>query len=519
MSRSITRREFAGAASALVAASCSRPAAPVRPNILFVIADDQSFPHAGAYGDRIAQSPHFDRIAREGVVFDRAYSVCPSCTPSRSAVLTGRQIWQTGEGGVLYGTLPSDLPTFPLLLRDAGYHAGWTGKSWGPGDWRAAGRTEHPCGREYNAHKFAPALDAALDQRDPATNFRDFLADRKSPDQPFCFWFGSSEPHRVYSKGSGLRAGKKLGDVRVPPYWPDSPEVRSDILDYYAEIDWFDAQLGRVLRIIEDRGELDRTLIIVTSDNGMPFPRAKVNLYDPGVHMPLAMRWPGGQLPAGRRVSEFVMHIDLAPTILEAAGIASPNGTTGSSLLPLIRTGKPVREFAVAALERHTWCRPDGQTYPIRSFRTARHLYIRNFAPDRWPTGGDYLSSNRTAHGDVDAAPIKEFMTAPAQQKQFSTQYELNFGRRPAEELYDLERDPHEIHNLAADPASIATLAQLRERLNEYLSSTNDPRIRGEDPWQQYPYRQTTGYGASFNSTLPKSERDRAAGRASHKPE
>lgn len=508
----MTRRDLLGA-SALLTASCANTSEAARPNILFVIADDQSFPHAGAYGDPIAKTPHFDRIAREGALFTRAYTACPSCTPSRTAILTGLPIWQTGEGGVLYGTLPKELPVWPLALRDAGYHTGWTGKTWSPGDWRAAGRTEHPCGREYNKLRFSPPLHPALDPRDAAANFSAFLADRKDPAQPFCFWFGSTEPHRAYEKGAGLRAGKDPAQVKVPPYWPDTPEVRSDILDYYAEVDWLDQQLGRVLAVLEQKGELDRTLIVVTSDNGMPFPRSKVNLYDPGVHMPLAIRWPG-HIPAGKKIDEFVMHTDFSAFLREAAGLvpASPLGE-------LIRTGKPIRSHVITALERHTMCRPDGATYPIRSLRNKQFSYLRNFAPDRWPTGGDFLSSNKTTHGDVDGATIKDFMLDPANQKKFAREFQLNFGRRPAEELYDLTADPHEIHNLAALPEHAATLAQLRAQLEAELRAASDPRIAGQDPWQNYPYRQTTGYGASFNSTLPQTERDRAAGRTTHKPE
>ena len=508
-----TRRELLGATALLAACGPQRgDQTPRPPNLLFVIADDQSYPHAGAYGDPLAKTPHFDRIAREGALFLRAYTASPSCTPSRSAVLTGKPIWQVGEGGVLYGTLPKDLAVWPLRLRDAGYHTGWTGKSWGPGDWRAAGRTEHPCGREYNERRFQPAPHAGLDPRDPAANFADFLRDRQGP-QPFCFWFGSAEPHRVYDQGAGARAGKPLAQVKVPAYWPDTGEVRSDLLDYYEEIDWFDQQLGRVLKLIEEQGELDRTLVIVTSDNGMPFPRSKVNLYDPGVHMPLAMRWPE-KIKAGTRVDEFVMHTDLNAWILEAAGVSGE-----SELGKLIRTGAAIRDFAVTALERHTMCRPDGATYPIRSIRTRQFAYLRNYAPDRWPTGGDFLSSNKTKHGDVDGAPIKDFMTAPENQKKFARQYQLCFGRRVAEELYDLTQDPDETNNLAAKPEYATTLAELRRKLEAYLRDTGDPRLRGEDPWQKYPYRQTTGYGASFNSTLSKEERDRAAGRATHKPE
>ena len=261
-----------------------------RPNILFVLADDQSYPHAGAYGCRGIRTPAFDRVAREGVLFNNSFCASPSCTPSRSAILTGRQMWQVEQAGLLYGTIPAKYPLVTHLLEDAGYRVGYTGKGWAPGDWQAGGLKRNPTGKEYNSRLYTPAPREGLDTRDYAANFADFLRERPAG-APFFFWFGSTEPHRIYARGAGQATGHKLDEVTVPAYWPDTPEVRADILDYYAEIEWMDQQLGRALRSLEAAGELDNTLIVVTSDNGMPFPRSKVNLYDRGVHMPLAMRW------------------------------------------------------------------------------------------------------------------------------------------------------------------------------------------------------------------------------------
>jgi len=490
-----------------------------RPNLLFVIADDQSWLHAGAYGDRLVRTPAFDRIASEGVLFTHSFSASPSCTPSRSSVLTGRHQWQTGEGGVLYGTLPKQIPLFPHLLADAGYFTGFTGKGWGPGDWQAGGLARHPIGREFNSRRHASPAPEGIDARDYAANFEEFLAGRPR-EAPFFFWLGSTEPHRVYDRGAGLRSGKRIADVRVPAFLPDTPEIRSDLLDYYAEIEWYDRQLARALVALEKTGEIENTVIVVTSDNGMPFPRAKVNLYDYGVRMPLAIRW-GERVKGGRTIDEFVSHVDLAPTLLEAAGLPPPAGTSGRSLLPLL-DGKtdPSRDAAFTALERHTMCRPGGSTYPMRAIRSRRYLYIRNFAPDRWPTGGpEFVSSNLTFHGDVDGCPTKDFMVAPENRKRFAAQYELCFGKRPAEEFYDVAADPGQVRNLASDPASRSEVARHRTRLESFLRSSGDPRMEDRDPWQSYVYRQTSGYGASFNRALPEEERSKAAALGAHKPE
>jgi uncharacterized sulfatase len=272
---------------------------------------------------------------------------------------------------------------------------------------------------------------------------------------------------------------------------------------------------------LERTSQLDNTLIIVTSDNGMPFPRAKVNLYESGTHMPLAISWPAA-VPAGRESRDFVSHADLAPTILHAAGLGAPSQR---SILPLLKSSASgqidaSRDFAVSCLERHTYCRPGGATYPIRSIRTATHLYIRNFAPDRWPTGGpDFISSNRLPHGDVDACPTLDFLLSEDAQRRFPGQYDLCFGKRPGEELYELAADPDQVNNVAASPAMADVKKQLSARLEAFLRQTSDPRIEGRDPWQDYPYRQTSGFGASFNTALPQELRDKARGGARAKPE
>ena len=483
-----------------------------RPNILFAIADDRSWPGAFAARNNALRLPANDQVERQGVRFNHSFCASPSCTPSRSAVLTGRQAWQVQEGGVLYGTLRPQYPVFTHLLEDAGYHVGSTGKTWAPGDWGAAGQKRPASGREFNTRRLNSPV-SGLDTRDYAANFEDFLEARKAG-QPFFFWYGGTEPHRAYTPGHGLKNGKRLEDVDVPPFWPDSEAVRSDILDYCAEVEWFDSHLGRMLVALERKGELDNTLVVVTSDNGMPFPRAKVNLYDWGVRMPLSISW-GSRLPAGRSIDSFVQHIDFAPTFLEAAGLKAPESMTGRSLIPLFKEEDPKRDAAYCSLERHVMARPNGETYPVRSIRTKDYLYLRNFKPNRWPTGGSFISSNRTPHGDVDAGPTPAFIS----QNVSSREYDLCYNRRPAEELYDLKSDPWQMKNVATDPAHKSAKKQLWGRLESYLRQTGDPRIEGRDPWKDYVYHQTTGYGAAFNKSLPAAERKRALELPRHKPE
>jgi N-sulfoglucosamine sulfohydrolase len=493
--------------------SFGNPSTIPPPNILFVFADDQSWLHCGAMGDKNVNTPAFDRIAREGVLFTHSFSACPSCTPSRGAVLSGQDIWRIKQAGVLYGTIPTELKLYPLMLEDAGYFVGYTGKGWVPGNWFAEGLQRYPMGREYNDRKEG-TVAVGIDKRDYSKNFEDFLKDRPKG-RPFCFWFGATEPHRIYQKGVGLKSGKKIENVKVPPFWPDVEEIRSDILDYYYEIEWYDSHLLSIIAMLEEIGELDNTLIVVTSDNGMPFPRAKTTLYDWGTRMPLAIRW-GDKVKAGRVADDLVCHTDFAPTFLEAAGLPVPPEMTGKSLLPILLSDKqgivdPSRERIFTATERHTWCRPDGATYPVRAVRTREFLYIRNYQPDRWPTGGPtFISSNKTFHGDVDACPTKSFMVKEENQKKFAKEYQLCFGKRPAEELYKITEDPGQINNLAEDPEYRSIKEKLTRQLTEHLTKTGDPRMRGEDPWQDYIYFQTDGFGARYNKSLTPEERARA---------
>ena len=433
--------------------------------------------------------------------------------------MTGQDIWRLRQAGVLYGSIPHDIPLFPLLLRDSGYHVGYTGKGWVPGDPFALGLDRYPIGKEYNDAKNR-FVASGLNDQDYSENFRRFLRDRPEG-APFFFWFGCKEPHRVYEDGIGKRLGKTTKDVKVPDFFPDVDVVRSDILDYCVEIEYFDRQLGEMIQQLEQMGELDNTIVVVTSDNGMPFPRCKTTLYDWGVRMPMAIRW--SKIPPDRRVDDFVLLTDCAPTLLDAAGLEIPPQMTGKSLQPLLTSAKQgrieaARDHVVTAVERHTWCRPDGATYPSRAIRNYDYLYIRNFEPDRWPTGGpSFVSSNKTFHGDVDACPTKTFMVD--HQDRFPREYELCFGKRPLEELYDVRDDPAQIKNLADDARFADVKQRLWRQLQQRLRRSGDPRIHGEDPWKDYVYRQTIGFGATFNASLSDEERRRARERASHKPE
>ncbi|NDE99375.1 MAG: DUF229 domain-containing protein, partial [Verrucomicrobia bacterium] len=284
----------------LASAAAERP-----PNILFAIADDWGA-HAGAYGTRWVKTPHFDRVAKEGILFTRAFTPNAKCAPSRACILTGRNSWQLKEAANHICYFPAEFKGWGEALAENGWTVGHTMKGWGPGvATNALGQPRSMTGKAFNARKAAPPT-TGIANNDYAGNFADFLA-TTTTNQPWCFWYGAVEPHRGYEFGSGVaKGGKKLTDIdRVPAYWPDNDTVRNDMLDYAFEVEHFDRHLGRMLAELEKHGLLEHTLVIVTSDHGIPFPRGKGSAYEASNHVPLAMRWPRGIAKPGRVVDDY----------------------------------------------------------------------------------------------------------------------------------------------------------------------------------------------------------------------
>ena len=439
-----------------------------RPNILFVIADDWGFGHAGAYGAKWVNTPNFDRIAREGLLFNNCFTSNPKCSPCRATILTGRNTWQLKEAVNHQSIFPAEFPVYPSLLADAGYFTGHTGKGWGPGDFKSTGWANNPAGPQFNELKLKPPT-SGISPVDYAGNFGSFLEKRKK-DQPFCFWLGGHEPHRKYEEGSGIRAGKKPADVTLPGFYPDNRVIRSDYLDYAVEVEWFDEHLGRALKKLEEIGELDNTFVVVSSDHGEPFPRVKGQIYEKGFHIPLAIRW-GKNIPQGKVVNEFINARDFAPTYLELAGVRSPSTFTGTSFLNLIMTGKSEgwRNVMLIGKERHDLGRPGDAGYPARAIRTPEFLYIRNYMPEAWPAGNP-----ETGYRNVDDSPTKEFLLSG-----FDEYYNLSFGKRASEELYDMKNDRDCLKNLAANPEHAKVKRDLRDKMDEMLKAEGDPRALG----------------------------------------
>ncbi len=474
-----------------------------RPNILIAISDDQSFPYASAYGCRGVSTPAFDRVARGGVLFTNAFAASPGCSPSRAALLTGRHPWQIEHAGTHASWFPTKYVTFPEILQQHGYFVGYTGKGWGPG--RHFGREHNPAGPQYAAKTADPPY-TGISSDDYASNFAAFLRDRPD-DRPFCFWYGAHEPHRKFEKGSWKKAGKKLEDAVVPPFLPDTPEIRADVLDYCVEIEWFDHHLARILALLEEAGELDDTLMIVTSDNGMAFPRAKANCYEYGIHVPLAIRW-GDHVSGGRTIGGPVGFVDLTATILDAARAQNPSvqfPPSGRSLVGMLESdGSGHSETSgpavFSARERHSSSRFHNLAYPQRAMRTRDFLSIRNFRPGRWPAGAPQKfdqppTSDRPGvlgpmHGgyhDIDACPTLTFLIEHREQDTIRPYFRRAVDHRPAVEIFDIRHDPGCLRNLAGQQAFAETERQLARQFEALLRETGDPRLlNGGDIFETY---------------------------------
>jgi len=474
-----------------------------RPNILFAIADDWGL-HAGAYGTQWVKTPAFDRVAAEGVLFTRAFTPVAKCAPSRAIVLTGRHAWQNEEAGNHMAFFPPKLIGWPEVLAARGWHMGMTGKGWGPGVANDAhGKARALTGRPYNRRKAAPPTSGITDN-DYAGNFEEFL--NAAPEgAPWCFWYGSLEPHRRYEYQSGVnKGGKKTTDIpKVPDYWPDDDIVRHDMLDYAFEVEHTDRHLGRMIEELEKRGMLDNTLIIVTSDHGMPFPRCKGYCYMDSNHVPLAIRFPVGMKKAGRVVDDFVDFTDIAPTVLDFAGIAEEGSgmqpITGASWRELIESeesGRVIadRDHVLIGKERTDYGRPHEWGYPIRGIVTEEHLYLKNYESSRWPAGNP-----ETGYLDTDGSPTKSLILEMGRRDRGDKFWQLNFGMRPDEEFYVLSADPHTARNLAGDAANRDTIRLLRGRMEGILKSQNDPRMLGNGSiFDEYPLTRGAGFYERF---------------------
>ncbi len=494
-----------------------------RPNIVFAFADDLGR-YASAYAtpgtpsaNDVIRTPNFDRVAHEGTLFNSAHISAPSCTPSRASIVSGRHFFRNGSHSQLhhpwikgYEDPWDSLRGFPLILQDAGYHIGWTYKLHITE--RSLGGKKHnyqSAGSKFN--KFSQVVSAADDPEaakgelldEVRSNFRSFLADRDD-DQPFYYWFNPTNTHRDWVQGSGLKLWGIEPDKlrgRLPKFLPDNEVIREDFADYLGEAMAFDAAVGVLLDELEQRGELENTMVVVSGDHGAPgFPRGKCNLYDFGTQVPLAIRYPS-HVAAGRVIQSPVSLVDLASTFLTAAGLAADATMNSRDLTDALspKSTSPEGKLAGEVLmgrENHVdEARPGGLPYPMRALRDRNYLLIMNFKPDRWPVGITPLriplrnSKNSDRRRlDIDFGPTREFFVQYEGDESIAQAWELGFAKRPSVELYDVRRDPDQMTNLVDDPAYSDVLTRMQERLMELLRENQDPRVVADDAFDHPPY-------------------------------
>ncbi|MFV0590780.1 MAG: sulfatase [Draconibacterium sp.] len=487
-----------------------------RPNILFAISDDQSFQHTSFAGCGFVNTPAFDKIAREGIYFENCYAGSPGCAPSRSSLVTGRYHWENEQSGQHASSWMKKYVPFIDLLGKNGYATGRTGKGVAPFQYArnvndSLWRTKDAAGISYSNINYKKGNDERFSKAISPTNyfenFRYFMENEKG-NKPFFFWYGGKEPHRNYEKGSWKNRGKKLADIKqVPGFLPDNDEIRGDLLDYAVEIEWFDLHLERMLHYLDSIGELENTIVIVTSDNGMPFPRAKANCFEFGAHVPFAIRYPKA-FPGKRIVEDPISFIDIAPTILELTG-TDPKGMmpiSGRSILNILRSKKQgivdeSKEFVLSGRERHSSSRYQNWGYPQRAIRYKDFIYIWNMKPGRWPAGapqlydpkdslqllpmfgidenGKYISE--AAFTDIDDSPSKSYIIEHHQDPDISYFFGLAIAKRNEFELYNVSEDPFCLNDLSGKQEYAFIENEIKEKLIEELKHSNDPRVVGPD--------------------------------------
>ncbi len=465
-----------------------------RPNILIAIADDWGYANAGAYGCKWIKTPTFDRVASEGLLFTHAYTPTAKCSSSRSSLLTGRNPWQLKAACNHWPYFPPEFKTWIEVLGENGYYVGVTGKGWGPGvATNYDGKPRQMTGKPFNKRTTTPPT-SGISKNDYSGNFEDFL-NAVPKNQPWCFWYGSTEPHRDFEYGSGIsKGGKKLSDIdKVPSYLPDNEVVRTDLLDYALEVEYFDKHLERILQILEKSGQLENTIVVVTSDNGMSFPRVKGQTYDFANRMPLAIMWKNGIKNPGRTIDDYISFIDFAPTFLELAQVKlSKSGMqpiTGKSFAEIFKSKKQgrvinSRNYALIGRERNDLGRPNDCGYPVRGIVMNDFLYLHNFEPSRWPCGNP-----ETGYLDCDSSPTKSEVLKSRKIPEQRIYWQLSFGIRQQEEFYNLKTDLDCMINLVGNPNYKNEKEKIKRVMFNKLKKESDPRVLGQGGiFDVYPF-------------------------------
>jgi N-sulfoglucosamine sulfohydrolase len=413
-------------------------------NFVVIIADDVSWNDFGCYGNDVVKTPNIDQLAREGIRFTNAYLTASSSSPSRCSIISGRYPHSNGAAE-LHTPLPERMIPFPLLLKNSNYYTAHAGKwHFGPSVHRA-----------FNRYTDENGYDNGNGGED---NWVRFLRERPR-DKPFFFWLASHDAHRPWGADT-FKITHDPGLVNIPPYFADTPETRRDIASYYNEIARFDYHVGKVREELMRQGVLNNTVIIVMADNGRPFPRCKTRVYDSGMKTPFIVFWPDGIKSKGEISSSLVSSIDLAPTILELAGVSIPEEFQGVSFTEVLKN--PSAEVRTAIFSEHNW--HDYEAHE-RMIRTKEFLYVLNSRP--WLTNCGPADSK----GSPTQAALNNLRD---EGKLTPAQADVFIVPRPAEELYDVKNDPEQLLNLASMPEYQEQLNEMRRLLNNWQFNTGD---------------------------------------------
>ncbi len=461
MKETCNRREFlsdvalpAAAAGAIMATAgftgCSSfTDNPELPNIIFITADDLGWKDLPSYGNRQIKTPGIDRLAREGVRFERAFVVASSCAASRASFITGQYPHTNGVTALTHRYKSKSLSPFhmtmPKLLKSAGYNTALQGK-WHPSPYLPV-----------SLYGYQERLSTMLPKGWPINNSKkatEYI--RANKNNRFYLELNFLQNHRddagEFTMVKDFPVDYKK--ITVPEYWtlPDSVELRRDIAKYYSQTMHMDKIIGEILDELDRLKLAENTIVIFVSDNGAPYPGNKMSLYDRGTGTPLLVRWPK-KLQAGKTINQMINTIDIAPTILEAAGITIPKEIEGSSFLKMMQQRKPdaIHEAIFTEMTHHV------RYVPTRAVRTKRYKYIKNYSDN--PIGLDQNSHDKWA------------------QEISKLDNQLWLRPRVKEELYDLEKDPHEQKNLAKNPAHKKQLKKMQNLLAEHMKKTKDPYL------------------------------------------
>ena len=441
--------------SLLLAVSLSQTFAAKKPNVLIIVADDCTYNDLPLYGGQNAKTPNIDRLASEGLTFNRAYLSEAMCQPCRAELYTGQFPLRNGCAWNHSASRPQT-KSLPHYLRQTGYRVGLAGKV------HVKPAAAFPFDRVGG---FDPNCVRNPTQSHDLTDIRDYM----SGDKPFCLVIALVEPHVPWVMGDASQYPPQR--IKLPPNIADTVRTRSDFGKYLAEITYMDGQVGEILAVLDKSGKADDTLVMFTSEQGSQFPGCKWTNWDTGVHTALVARWPGKIAP-GKRTDAIVQYADIAPTLLELAGLTPKRNTfDGSSFLPVLTGERGTHRDYAYGIHNNV---PEGPPYPIRTVTNGRYRYIRNLLPDEL-----YIEKHLMGTRGTGALNNPYWSTWVFETWNKPGTYALvkRYMSRPAEQLYLTTDDRYELMNLVDDPKHAKVLNELRAELNAWMKRQGDPGV------------------------------------------